>query len=308
MIPAFNEESTIGAVVDEIPSSINGIDTMQILVIDDGSTDKTAQIARKKGAVILQNPHLGLASSFRLGLQKALEMGADVIVNTDADLQYNQKQIALLVKPIVENMADMVLGSRFKGHIESMPLAKRIGNQLATKAVSMVAGIPISDGQTGFRAFSREAALRLVVLSNYTYTQETIVHAANQMLRIVEVPVDFRKRKGESRLISSIGGYAKKSVLTLVVGYLSFKPLKVFVVLGGLVFMVGFLFGLRVLLHFFRFGVVEPYLPTAVLSAALLVFGFQIIVIGLLAEMIKNNRKIAEELLYRIKKQQLQKK
>lgn len=308
MIPAFNEEKTVGQVLDEIPSTIAGIDSIQTLVIDDGSTDKTALLAQKKGATVLKNPHKGLASSFRDGLQKALEMGADVIVNTDADMQYNQKQIPLLVKPIVENSADMVLGSRFKGYIESMPFSKKIGNQLATAAVSLAAGVPISDGQTGFRAFSREAALRLMVLSNYTYTQETIVHAANHSLRIVEVPVDFRKRKDESRLIASVFGYAKKSVVTLIIGYLSYKPLKVFVTLGGLVFTVGFLFGLRVLVHFLRFGLVEPYLPTAVLSAALLVFGFQIIVMGLLAEMIKNNRKIAEETLYRIKKTQLESK
>lgn len=308
MIPAFNEEKTIAMVLDEIPSSIKGIDRISTLVIDDGSTDKTAEISQKKGAQVLKNSHKGLASSFRDGLQKALEMGADIIVNTDADMQYNQKQIPLLVKPVLDGNADIVLGSRFAGYIESMPFSKKLGNRVATCAVSLVAGIPVSDGQTGFRAFSREAALRLVVLSNYTYTQETIVHAANHSLRIVEVPVDFRKRKDESRLISSVFGYAKKSILTLVVGYLSYKPLKIFVTLGGLVFAAGFLFGLRILVHFFRFGVVEPYLPTAVLSVALLVFGFQIIVMGLLAEMIKNNRKIAEETLYRIKKNQLENK
>jgi hypothetical protein len=221
-------------------------------------------------------------------------------------MQYNQKQIPLLVKPVLDGQADVVLGSRFAGYIESMPISKRLGNQLASCAVSLVAGIPISDGQTGFRAFSREAALRLVVLSNYTYTQETIVHVANLSLRVKEVPVDFRRRKDESRLIGSVFGYAKKSVLTLVIGYLSYKPLMVFVTLGGLVFAIGFLFGLRILVHFFRTGMVEPYLPTAVLSVALLVFGFQIIVMGLLAEMLKNNRKIAEETLYRIKKSQLE--
>lgn len=306
-IPAFNEEKTIAMVLEEIPSKIAGIDQIQVLVIDDGSTDDTAAIAQKKGAVVLKHiSNQGLAVAFKDGLNHALELGADIIVNTDADFQYNQKQIPLLVKLILEKKADMVLGSRFKGRIESMPFQKRMGNRLATLAVSLAAGIPISDGQTGFRAFSREATLRLTVLSTYTYTQETIVQAAHLGLQLVEVPVDFRKRNGESRLISSIWKYAKKSVLTLIMGYLTYKPLRVFVSIGGLVFAAGFLFGLRVLLHFFRFGVVEPYLPTAVLSVALLIFGFQIIAIGLLAEMIKNNRKIAEEMLYRIKKKQLE--
>lgn len=308
MIPAFNEESTLAKVIAEIPRKIEGITETQILVVDDGSTDNTAMVAKKNGASVLLHIHnQGLASAFRDGLTRALELGADIIVNTDADFQYNQKQIQLLVKPVLEKKADIVLGSRFKGQIEFMPFQKRLGNRLATWAVSLVAGIPITDGQTGFRAFSREAALHLTVLSTYTYTQETIVQAAHLHLSIVEVPVDFRKRKGESRLISSIWIYAKKSILTLIMGYLTYKPLKVFMALGGLVFTLGLLFGLRVLTHYFRFGLVEPYLPTAVLSVALLIFGFQIIAIGMLAEMIKNNRKIAEEMLYRIKKEQLEK-
>ncbi len=307
IIPAFNEEKTLAAVIEEIPKKTRGIDELQVVVIDDGSSDDTAGIAKKMGAVVVQHTqNQGLAFSFRDGLSKALELGADIIVNTDADFQYNQKQIPLLVQPILDQEADMVLGSRFKGTIESMPFSKRLGNQLATAVVALVSGIRVSDGQTGFRAFSREAALRLNVLNNYTYTQETIVQAGYWKLAVVEAPIDFRKRADQSRLISSIWSYAKRSVLTLLLGYLNYKPLRVFLALGGIVFLAGFAFGLRVLLHFFRFGVVEPYLPTAVLSVALLVFGFQIIAIGLLAEMIKNNRKIAEETLYRIKKRQLE--
>ncbi|MBU0635899.1 glycosyltransferase family 2 protein [Candidatus Micrarchaeota archaeon] len=305
-IPAFNEEKTIGQVIHEIPKSIPKISSIRVLVIDDGSTDQTAAIARKHGAIVLSHAtNQGLAKSFRDGLNAALEMNTDIIVNTDGDMQYNQKQIPLLVKPIVSKKSDIVLGSRFAGKIESMSWRKRMGNKLATKAVALVSGIPISDGQTGFRAFSKEAALRLNVLSDYTYTQETIIQAAYLQLRIKEVPIEFRKRADESRLISSMWGYAKKSAYTLLMGYLTYHPFKVFLTIGSVLFAAGFLFGLSVLIHFFSSGLVAPYFPTALLSVGLMIFGFQIVAIGLVAEMIKNNRKIEEDILYRIKKQNL---
>ncbi len=308
MIPAFNEEKTLGKVIDEIPSSMAGISQIQVLVIDDGSTDKTAAVAKQKKALVLKHlSNQGLAFAFRDGMDKALELGADIIVNTDADFQYNQKQIPLLIQPILEGKADLVLGSRFRGRIESMPFQKRIGNLLATKAVALVSGIPITDGQTGFRAFSREAALRLNVLSNYTYTQETIVQAGYLKLALAEVPIDFRMRADKSRLISSIWSYAKRSMLTLLTGYLNYKPLKIFLAIGGTIFLLGFALGFGILLHFLETGLVAPFLPSAVLSVALLLFGFQTIVLGLLAEMTKNNRKIEEQILYRAKKQQLEK-
>jgi len=309
MIPAFNEEKTLGKVIQEIPKKMVGIDSIQVLVVDDGSADDTAGIAESCGAIVFRHlKNQGLAFSFRDGLNKALELGADIIVNTDADFQYNQQQIPMLIKPILDGKAEIVLGSRFLGRIESMPFSKRLGNILATKVVTLVSGIPVTDGQTGFRAFSREAALRLNVLSNYTYTQETIVQAGYLKLKVAEVAVDFRKRADQSRLVSNIWSYAKKSGLTLLLGYLNYKPLRVFLALGGFIFLAGFLFGLRVLVHFFRFGVVEPFLPTAVLSVALLLFGFQIVAIGLVAEMVKSNRKIEEEILYRLKKAELEKK
>jgi glycosyltransferase involved in cell wall biosynthesis len=310
MIPAFNEEKTLSKVIAEIPSRIRGIDSIQVLVIDDGSTDATAHVAKKAGAVVLSHgQNEGLAAAFRDGLSYALlSLKADIIVNTDADFQYNQKQIPDLVAPIIEQNADLVLGSRFAGNIEYMPAQNKIGNQLATRAVALVSGLPITDGQTGFRAFSREAALRLNVLSNYTYTQETIIQAAYHRLKVVEVPIDFRKREGKSRLIASMFKYARQSLLVLLMGYLNYKPLKVFLMKGGALFGLGFLGGLYILQHFLRLGVVEPHLPLAVLSVALMLFGAQIMAIGLLAEMLKNNRKIAEETLYLQKKALLEKK
>ncbi|MFH0970342.1 MAG: glycosyltransferase family 2 protein [Candidatus Diapherotrites archaeon] len=300
MIPAYNEAETIGQVIDEIPSKIKGIAQIQVLVIDDGCTDRTAEIAKSKGAIVLSHPtNKGLARTFQDGLNHAvIEMGANIIVNTDADMQYNQKQIPLLVQPILDGKADMVLGSRFKGWIEDMPIQKKWGNRLATKAVSLVSGLSISDGQTGFRAFSREAALRLNVLSAFTYTQETILQAAHYKLRILEIPVDFRKRDGDSRLFSSVWRYARRSILTLVIGYLNYKPLRIFVSIGGTIFLLGFLFGLFVLRHFLLTGLVSPHLPSAILSIGLILVGALIIILGLIAEMIKQNRLLQEEILY----------
>ena len=299
-IPAYNEEKTLGSVIKEIPKKIKGISKVEILVIDDGSTDRTAAIAKKLGTVVIKNKeNIGLAKTFKKGLEAALEKGADIIVNTDADFQYNQKQIPLLLRPILEEKADLVLGSRFKGNIEYMPFKKRFGNRLASWAVRRVSGLPISDAQTGFRAFTREAAARMNIQSNYTYTQETILQAAFKGLVVKEVPVDFRKREDKSRLISNVFSYAKKAGLTMLKGYLNYKPLKVFAGLGSLFFLGGFVAGLRVLVHYFNTGVVTPFLPTAILSAVLMIVGFQIIVIGLLADMIKTNRLIEEELLYR---------
>ena len=228
-------------------------------------------------------------------------MGADIIVNTDADLQYNQQQIPALVAPVLAGEADLVLGSRFRGSIEYMPLQKKWGNRLSSWIVRRVSGLPISDAQTGFRAFSREAALRMNIQSTYTYTQETILQAAAANLVVKEIPIEFRKREGSSRLISGILNYAARAGATLVIGYLNHKPLRVFLGVGGLFFLAGFILGMKVLLHFIATGLVSPFIPTAILTAILLIFGFQIIMIGLLAEMIKNKRSIEEEILYRMK-------
>jgi len=177
-------------------------------------------------------------------------MGADIIVNIDADGQYDPQEISKLIAPVVEDKADVVLGSRFKGYIEEMPLSKKLGNRVATKVASRAAGKHFSDAQTGFRAFSKDAAMRLNIMSDFTYTQETLVQAVNKNLRISEVPVNFYKREGESRLFPNVWNYSKRGGSTLIRTYLYHKPLKTFLILGGLVFVAGFMLGLRVLLHY----------------------------------------------------------
>jgi glycosyltransferase involved in cell wall biosynthesis len=210
MIPAFNEQSTIGKVIQEIPESIESIDEIQVLVIDDGSDDGTKDAAYAAGAdlVVSHEQNLGLAAAFRTGMRTALKMNADIIVNTDADFQYVQSQIPQLIEPILNNEADVVLGSRFKGYIEEMPLNKKIGNLVATLVTRILSGYSTSDAQTGFRAFDKEAASYLRISSTKTYVQETIIRLAHAGFRIKEIPAIFRKRDGKSRLIKNIWRYA----------------------------------------------------------------------------------------------------
>jgi len=309
-IPAYNEEETIGLVIKEIPRSIEGIDSIEVLIIDDGSTDKTAEVAKSAGAdkVVSLKNNQGLSLAFRKGLETALKLGADIIVNIDADRQYNGKEIPRLIKPILDGKADIVLGSRFKGWIEYMPFHKKVGNKIATWVTKFISGYPVSDSQTGFRAFTKEAVLRLNVLSNYTYVQETIIQAVNKNLTIVEVPVQFRKREGKSRLIENIFIYAKKAGITILRTYLNYKPLRVFLYLGGFVFLCGVATGSFVLIHYLQTGYVAPHYPTTVLTAVLIIIGFQIIVLGLLADLINTNRRLEEDILYRLKKNEYSKK
>ncbi|MBI4210227.1 MAG: glycosyltransferase family 2 protein [Candidatus Diapherotrites archaeon] len=305
-IPAYNEEKTIGAVIREIPGKIAGVGKAEVLVIDDGSTDSTAEAAMREGAKVMRNiTNKGLAFSFARGLEEALGMGADIIVNTDADFQYDQSEIPALVKPILEGRADIVLGSRFKGRIEYMPAQKYWGNKAMSFMVRFLTGLAISDAQTGFRAFSRDAALKVNIFSGYTYTQETILEAWEKGLTIIEVPVTFRKRDGPSRLISSIFVYARRAGFTVFETYLNYKPLKVFLSIGAVLIVAGLALGLRVLVHFLNTGLVEPYLPSAILSSMLVIVGLQVSVIGLAAKMLQRVRVTQERLLYEAKRARL---
>ncbi|HIH21690.1 MAG: glycosyltransferase family 2 protein [Candidatus Diapherotrites archaeon] len=305
MIPAFNEEKTIASVIREIPRKIAGISKVEVLVIDDGSTDNTARVARKAGAdeIFSHRKNFGLAVAFRHGLEQALGMKADIIVNTDADFQYNQKEIPKIIKPILEGKADIVLTDRNVWSLRHMPLGKKLGNLLSTAITRFVSGFPTRDAQSGFRAFSKEAALQLNILSRYTYVQETIIQAFNKNLAMLQVPCEFRKREGKSRLISSLWKYARNAGIIIIRNYVQYRPLKAFLEIGGFVMLIGFILGLRVLIHYLLTGMVSPFIPTAILTAILLMIGFQIIVLGLIADAIKAQRQVQEELLYYRKKE-----
>jgi len=304
MIPAYNEEKSIGDVIEEIPRKINGVDLVEVLVINDSSVDNTLEEAKRAGAdrIITHKRNLGLGISFRDGLEEALDMGADIIVNTDADFQYNGAEIPRLIDPILMGSADIVIGDRQIETLDHMPSGKVIGNKLATWVTRYVTALPIRDAQTGFRAFSRDAALKMNLTGNYTYVQETLIQAANKNLEVVQIPIEFRRRSGKSRLISSLFTYAKSAGTTIVRSYRDYQPFKVFTAIGLFCIIIGFATGFRVLLHYLSTGTVTPYLPSAVLTTVLVIVGLQAVVFGLLADMLRTQRMFQEEILYRLKK------
>jgi glycosyltransferase involved in cell wall biosynthesis len=302
-IPAYNESESIGKVINDIPR--NCCDEVKVLVIDDGSKDNTIEVAREAGAdlIVKHTINRGLARTYLHSLEIATEkMNADIIVNIDADGQYDPKEIPKLIKPILDKKADIVLGSRFSGYIEDMKWSKKLGNKVATKIVSRVAGHKFSDCQTGFRALTRNAAFRINVTSDFTYTQESCINAIHHNLQVLEVPVSFYKREGRNRLFSSVWNYAKRGGATLIRTYLYHRPLRFFLYIGALIFASGFILAARVLFHYANTGLVAPYLPTAVLSTLCLIVGFQIITFGFLGDMIRTNQNVHEEILYRMKR------
>jgi len=302
MIPAHNEESTISQVIRTIPRQIAGVDRITSVVIDDGSTDRTAQRAKESGAYVVPNhTQQGLAQTFQHGLNFCLKHGADIIVNIDGDGQYNSEEIPKVIKPIVEGWADVVLTNRNVHSLDHMPFGKKYGNIVASCVTRHVSGFPVRDAQSGFRAFSREAALRINVRSNYTYVQETIIQAVDKRLHIVQTDCTFKKRTGQSRLISNIWSYAKRAGSMLIRSYVRYRPLKVFLLSGALVSLPGLIFALRYLIFWLN-GQHAGHVQSLIAAAVFLIVGFQLIMLALLADTIDAERSINEEALYRIKK------
>ncbi len=289
-IPAYNEEATIASVIRNIKEVLGKHRSYvyRILVVDDGSTDKTAEIAKNEGAVVYSHPkNYGLAETFRTEIQQFLKLKpeADAMVHIDADGQYKAEEIPQLLKKLEEGY-DFVLGSRFKGTIEKMPIIKRLGNKAFSKVVSQIARTKISDAQSGFRAFTREVAEKINIISNHTYTQEQVIKAVKNKFRIGEVPVYFAERKGKSRLIRNPFEYALKAWISILRIYRDYEPLKFFGLIGGVVFAVGFVLGLRLLYFHFTTGIVG-HTPSLILSMLLMSVGVQIIMFGFIADMIK---------------------
>jgi glycosyltransferase involved in cell wall biosynthesis len=303
-IPAYNEESTISGVLREIPRKIDGIDTIEVLLIDDGSTDNTVKKAIESGMdeVVIHKKNKGLGAAFRNGMDVALEKNADIIVNIDADGQYNAAQIPDLIKPILDGKADIVLGWRDIDKLDFMPKGKKLGNKLATWVTRRLSGLPIKDAQTGFRAFTREAALKLNLYGKFTYVQETLIQASHKALQIEQVPVEFRARNGKSRLISNISNYAFRAGATIFSTYRDYYPLRLFSFISGVLIIPGLGFGILVLVHFYQTGMVSPHLATAVLASLLIIIGLGTFALGVFVHMLNTQRHLSEEILYRLKK------
>lgn len=306
-IPAYNEEKTISGVIAEIPRKIEGIDKVEILLINDGSTDNTVEKAREAGVDIIlsHKKNKGLGVTFKDGLDAALEMGADIIVNIDGDGQYNAQEIGALAKPIVENKADIVLGWRDIDRLVFMPKGKKWGNKIATRLTTMVSGLLIKDAQSGFRAFSRESALRINLSGKYTYVQETIIEATHKGLTIEQIPIEFRPRKGESRLIPNLSTYARRAGTTILDTYWNYHPLKIFSFIGLFLIFLGAIFGAIALTHFIQDETISGYTPVAIVAIVLAIIGLQSIILGFFANAIKKQRLLQEEILYRLKRNKL---
>ncbi len=287
-IPAYNEEFTIGKVIQDIKKIMSANRySYKILVVDDGSTDKTVEIARKAGAIVYSHPkNYGLAETFKTEVEQCLKLNADIIVHTDADGQYLAEDIPKLIKD-VEKGNDLVLGSRFLGKIEEMPWLKRFGNRFFSRIISGVARLKINDAQTGFRAFTRKVAEKLPITSNFTYTQEQIIRAVRAKFRIKEVPVYFAKRRnGQSRLVKSPFDYALRSTISILRIYRDYEPLKFFWSVGGTFFLLGLGVGSWLLYLFVRYGSIG-HVPLTILSALLMLIGVQIMLFGFLADILR---------------------
>jgi len=274
LIPAFNEEKTIGKVIREIPKSISAISDIDVIVIDDGSSDKTAEVSKNEGAKVFSfRQNKGRAKAVVEGFRRFLESGSDILVLTDADDQYDSQEIPLIVEPIVQNKADMVLGDRQVKSLDHMKFGNRIGNRMVTRTLSSIIGMDISDGQSGFRSYTRETVAKLQIFSNYTFTQETLIETKFKGLRMINVPITFRKRADKSRLISNIFSYAFKTVTIVGSTILFYKATKFFGVLAAILFAIGIGFSIFVLNHYYSTGSVTPYYPSTMLAILFLIVG-----------------------------------
>src|SRR5882724_595101 len=302
-IPAFNEEATIAQTLRDIPKRIDGVTSVETLVIDDGSSDNTAIAARKAGAthVVQLRTHRGLASAFLAGINASLQFGADVIVNTDADNQYAGSDIPKLIGPILRGTADVVIGDRQVSKSPYMSAIKRFLQRIGSRTVGLASGLRVSDVTSGFRAFSRDAAMQINVFNPFTYTLETIIQAGNRNLGVQSVPVRTNAPTRPSRLYHGIGTYLRKSVATIFRIYTIYKPLKTFFAIGALLILAGAALGARFLWDFAH-GVRGGHVQSLILAAVFLIVGFQTLLIGLVADLISVNRRLSEEVLVRLKR------
>jgi glycosyltransferase involved in cell wall biosynthesis len=301
-IPCYNEEETLGRVINEIPKKIEGVDVVEIQVIDDGSSDNTVDIARKSGvSYILENKkNKGLARTFQIGIENALDCGADIIVNTDGDNQYSGRSIPDLVRPIVEGQADIVIGDRNPGANKEFSRQKRLLQILGSLVVRGLAGVDVRDAVSGFRAYSREAALTINVMTEFSYTTETLIHAGQNGLVVVSVPVDTNIVTRPSRLFKSTITFLRKQIITIVRSYVMYRSLSAFLVAGLVALAIGLLPILR-FIYFFAIGQGDGHIQSLVIGGVFALAGYLTVVIAFLGDTIATNRRLTESVLIRVR-------
>ncbi len=302
-IPCYNEEENLGVTINDLPKKIDGIDEIEYLIIDDGSKDRTVEVAKELGVshIVKQKRNKGLAYGFMAGLDACLRLGADIIVNTDADNQYCGADIEKLVKPIIENKADIVIGERPIDETAHFSWKKKKFQHLGSWVVRVASDTTIPDAPSGFRAYSREAALKINVVNKYTYTLETIIQAGSNRMAITSVPIGTNPELRESRLFKSMWGYMKRSASVIIRSFMMYKPLKFFSIIGIIMLVLGCGIGIR-FLYFYFSGIGDGHIQSLILAALFIIMGYQTIIAGLQADNIASNRKILEDIQYRVRK------
>lgn len=302
-IPCYNEEATLGITLSALPREIPGVDTVEWLIINDGSQDQTIEVARQFGVdhIVSFSHNQGLARAFMAGLEASLRAGADVIVNTDADNQYCADDIPKLIEPVIAGRADMVVGARPISQIKHFSLIKKFLQKLGSRVVRAASNTDIADAPSGFRAISRDAAMRLNVFNEYTYTLETIIQAGQNGLIITSVPVRTNDYLRPSRLIRGIRSYVQQSLFTILRIFMTYKPLRFFLMLGSFPFAIGFLLGVRWVALYLG-GTPRTHVPSLILASLLILIGVQLWVFGLVADLLAVNRKMLEDIQLRIRR------
>lgn len=299
-IPCFNEAKTLLIALSALPRTVPGFSSVEWLIIDDGSQDSTVEVAKENGVdhIVRHAGNKGLATAFMTGLEASLRLGADVIVNTDADNQYNAGDIPALILPILQHQAEIVIGARPIATIEHFSPVKKMLQKLGSWAVRMASKTDVPDAPSGFRAMSRSAAQRLMVFNDYTYTLETIIQAGQKNMVIASVPVQVNKDLRPSRLVKSIPSYIKRSIVTIIRIFIIYRPFSFFGSIGLAIFGVGFMIGLRFLWHYLQ-GNGDGHVQSLILASVMLGMGFQTLLIAFVADLLAANRKLLEDIRFK---------
>ena len=301
-IPCYNEEESISTTLKDLPKTIDGIDEIEVLVINDGSSDNSAQIAADCGASVINiSPNRGLANAFRVGLQEALNRNADIIVNTDADNQYCADDIEKIVKPIIEKKADIAIGARDIFAIEEFSPIKKLFQKIGSAVLRLLSSTEVQDAPSGFRAFSKDAAIKLNIFDNYTYTMETLLQANAKGLQTVSVPIRVNKQLRKSKLVKNIFDYIFKSMKTTIRMFIVYRPFRFFATLASIIGMLGLTLVFR-FIYFYAQGHGNGHIQSLIFAAVFLISAVQLVIIAIIGVLLSINRKLSEDIQTRLKK------